>query len=349
MASRRILQGEQDDDSAIMQLLPGPTAWCDDPLATNVGDGSTCTYDCQMLQRHYFPGEGSRCFLYDGSTRGWPDTLLARKQALSDSNNTIVVPNDENWIIQGALGPDGVPVKLDARLSSGSAIDFSEASIVVRHVRFSGQIAPTDVHRAARDYVWIDDLFGGPTTLGGVFSYDGGGLEPDVRTPRLIFEHVVFDRNRAVAGSTIWIAGRQGTMSSIELVIDGCLFFRNVASFHSAIVALNSCPSTVLVNNTDFIHNEGFVIPAMWIGELDTKVEVVGQRHSWTVANSHFEGPVWTFSGVGVIFGLHVVFEPDGTIHDGLMERVTVIDGHACRRESSGDVYIYGRRATHEF
>jgi hypothetical protein len=44
------------------------------------------------------------------------------------------------------------PVKLDARLSFGSAVDFSEASIVVRHVRFSGQIAPRDQYTAARDY-----------------------------------------------------------------------------------------------------------------------------------------------------------------------------------------------------
>ena len=63
-----------------------------------------------------------------------------------------MVPNDQNWIIQGVLGPDGLPVKLDARLSSGSAVDFSEASIVVRPVRFSGQIALRDQYTAARDY-----------------------------------------------------------------------------------------------------------------------------------------------------------------------------------------------------
>ena len=77
----------------------------------------------------YFPAEQSRCFRYDAAAGGWPDALLARKQVWSDNNKTIVVPNDENWIIQGALGPDGVPVKLDARISSGSAVDFSEASI----------------------------------------------------------------------------------------------------------------------------------------------------------------------------------------------------------------------------
>jgi hypothetical protein len=336
MTNRRILQGDRDDDSAVMQLLLGPTAWCDDPLSTNVGDGSSCAYDCQMLQDHYFPGEESRCFLYDTSTRGWPRTLLARKQTLSDSNSTIIVPNDENWIIQGTLGSNGLPVKLDARVSSGSAVDFSEASIVVRRVRFSGQIAPEDLDRVARDYGWIDDPFGGPTTLGGAFSYDGGGLQPDVRTPQLVFEHVVFDRNRAVVGSAVWIAGRHGTMSGLKLVMDGCLFFRNVAGFHSAILALNSCPSTVIVNNTDFIYNDAFALPHLWVGDMDTKIGVVGQRHTWTLANSHFEGPVGTYSNPGPLFGTHLAYTPDGANYDTLMERVTVFDVHGHLATGSG-------------
>jgi hypothetical protein len=54
-ANRRILQGvEEDNDGAIMQLLPGPMAWCDDPLAVNAGGGGHCMYVCEMLQHHYF-------------------------------------------------------------------------------------------------------------------------------------------------------------------------------------------------------------------------------------------------------------------------------------------------------
>jgi hypothetical protein len=335
MSNRRILQGvEEDGDGAIMQLLPGPTAWCNDPLATNGGDGGSCAYECEVLQRYYFLAEESRCFLYDTFTRSWPEALLVRKQAVSNSNNTIVVPNHENWVIQGALGPDGLPLKLDARLSSGSAVDFSEASIVVRHVRVSGQIAPQDLNKAARHYNgWMGDLFGGGFALGGAFSYDGGGLEPDVRTPQLIFEHVVFDRNRAVVGSAVWIAGRQGTMSGLKLVVDGCLFFRNVASFFATLTALSSCPSTLLVNNTDFIHNEAFANSALWFNDLGLKVGVVGQRHSWMVANSHFEGPTRTYNVRGPMFMMDTIDDsrwiPDGTIHDGLMEWVTVIDGQS--------------------
>ena len=76
-AHRRILQGADEDDNAIMHLLPGPTAWCDDPLATNIGEGGMCAYDCEMLQRHYFPAEQSRCFRYDAAAGGWPAACVS--------------------------------------------------------------------------------------------------------------------------------------------------------------------------------------------------------------------------------------------------------------------------------
>jgi hypothetical protein len=190
-ANRRHLQGAGADEDAIEQLMPGPMEWCDDSVATNVGQAGRCMYDCQLLQRHYFPDKVSSCFLYNDVAGAWPAALLSRKQALSDSTNTIVVPNDENWIIQGALGPDNVPVKLDARISSGSAVDFSEASIVLRHVRFYALSAPIDLDTEARDYNQLtlsNPYFaGGETRLGGAFFYEGGGLDPDVHTPELRF------------------------------------------------------------------------------------------------------------------------------------------------------------------
>ena len=60
-------------------------------------------------------------------------------------HNTITIPNNENWIVQGNVDPmTGLPVLLDARLSSGTTLDRSHANIVVRNVRLSGQIAPVD-------------------------------------------------------------------------------------------------------------------------------------------------------------------------------------------------------------
>jgi hypothetical protein len=308
-----------------------------------------------MLQQHYFPAEQSRCFRYGAAAGGWPDALLAPKQVWSVNNNTIVVPNDENWIIQGALGPDGVPVKLDARLSSGSAIDYSEASIVVRHVRFSVQRAPLDIHVAARTYnqAFLHNPYFGndETRLGGAFSYDGGGLNPEVLTPKLVFEHVVFDRNQAVTAAAIFIAGRTDTISSIKLVVDGSLFFRNAAVYAAAAIwVLNTMPSVLLVNNSEFLHNSAFVpIPVCFAGgDLDKKVGVQGRRNTYTVANSHFDGDGgWVYAAGGPMIGTHSSETADGTIHEGLFERVTVVDVKADSQPSAISCTGNGLRETH--
>jgi hypothetical protein len=333
-ANRRILQGAEDDDGAIMHLLPGLTAWCDDPLAANMGEGGRCTHDCEMLQRHYFPAEESHCFRYDAVMGGWPAALLARKQAWSDSTNTIVVPNDENWIIQGALGPDGVPVKLDARISSGTAVDFSEASIIVRHVRFSGQSAPLDPHAAARDYsqgFMSNPYFSdGETRLGGAFSYEGGGLYPEVHTPKLVFEHVVFDRNQAISGAAVWICGRANTISSLQLVVDECLFFRNTAVYlMGGLYVINTMPGVHLVNNTEFVGASTYGIPApCGFAAIDTKTGVEGQVNTYTIANSHVDGGgvPWSYNCAGIFVSTNTALATDGTIHEAIFERVTVVD-----------------------
>ena len=48
----------------------------DDPLATNTGQPTPCTYDCADLQWEYFPAPQSqttRCFLFDPATDTWPE------------------------------------------------------------------------------------------------------------------------------------------------------------------------------------------------------------------------------------------------------------------------------------
>ena len=353
-ANRRILQGVEDDDGAIMHLLPGPIAWCDDPLAANVGEGGRCTYDCEMLQDLYFPAEESRCFRYDAANGGWPAALLVRKQVWSDNDNTIVVPNDENWIIQGTLGPDGVPVQLDARISSGTAVDFSEASIVVRHVRFSGQRAPLDPHTAAHDdgiqaYIHSPFFSNDETRLGGAFSYDGGGLNPEVHTPKLVFEHVVFDHNQAVCAAAVWIAGRAGTMAGLDLVVDGCLFFRNVAAyFVPGLMVWNTMPGAHLVNNSDFLEGSAFMAAPIHMAGLDAKVGVQGRRNTYVIANSHFDaGGLWTYVAGGPFVTTYFAPTADGTIHDALFERVTVVDINAASTPQALSCFSIGLRETH--
>eukprot|EP01045_Picozoa_sp_COSAG04_P020105 COSAG04_NODE_2023_length_4980_cov_7.536980_5_plen_437_part_00 len=51
-------------------------------------------------------------------------------------HNTITIPNNENWIVQGRVDPaSGLPSILDGRLKSGSAVDRSQANVVLRHVK----------------------------------------------------------------------------------------------------------------------------------------------------------------------------------------------------------------------
>jgi len=245
-----------------------------------------------------------------------------------------VVPNDENWIIQGALGPDGVPVKLDARLSSGTAIDPSEASIIMRHVRFSGQSAPLDPHAAARDYsqeLLNSPYFGGgETRLGGAFSYEGGGLNPEVHTPKLVFEHMVFDRNQAISGAAASVCGRAKTISSLKLVVDGCLFFRNTATYMGCgFLVANTMPGVHLVNNTEFVGSYAPIVPAPF-GSFasDAKAGVEGRRNKYIIANSRVDGagaPA-AYGVAGISVGTNTAPTADGTIHEVIFENIITVD-----------------------
>ena len=108
-------------------------------------------------------------------------------------HNTITIPNDENWIVQGRLDPvSGLPSSLDGRLKSGTAVDRSKASIVLRRVRFSGQVAPVDVNERGRDA----NMLGRTEGFGGAFEYDGGSSDPS-NLPKIVFIELVFDHNAA--------------------------------------------------------------------------------------------------------------------------------------------------------
>ena len=106
-------------------------------------------------------------------------------------HNTITIPIDENWIVQGIVDPvSGLPSSLDGRLKSGTAVDRSHANIVLRHLRISGQVAPLDVNPIVRPNIQ------GGRYFGGAFEYDGGSSDPD-NQPTITFTEVVFDHNSA--------------------------------------------------------------------------------------------------------------------------------------------------------
>ena len=80
-------------------------------------------------------------------------------------HNTIEVPNEEKWIVQGIVdAATGLPSSLDGRLSSGTPPEPSHADIVLRDIRFTGQVAPLDPHAQ-----WREDQ--SLKSFGGAFHY----------------------------------------------------------------------------------------------------------------------------------------------------------------------------------
>eukprot|EP01045_Picozoa_sp_COSAG04_P002415 COSAG04_NODE_88_length_27314_cov_6.056476_10_plen_648_part_00 len=213
--------------------------------------------------------------------------------------NTITIPNNENWIVQGATDPGtGLPVALDARLSSGTTLDRSHANIVLRHLRISGQTAPLDPHP---ELVGRGGWFGGQTgTYGGAFRYEGG--TSDHQNPvRLIFDTIIFDHNSAVSGGAVFINGRAGFStpdSSVQNWDSGvaatwtrCIFFRNFAALNSGgVLSTNVWPMTFEFGDSAFIQNtvglqgsdESYYWDSLYGEVVNVRAGVAALRHSGT-------------------------------------------------------------------
>eukprot|EP01045_Picozoa_sp_COSAG04_P021668 COSAG04_NODE_2355_length_4284_cov_2.515173_1_plen_1336_part_01 len=179
------------------------------------------------------------------------------------NRNTITIPNDENWIVQGRVDPaSGLPSTLDGRFKSGSAVDRSHANIVLRHLRISGQVAPLDVNPIGRG-----GFAAGMPAFGGAFEYDGGSADPS-NLAKLVFIEVVLDHNAAPGGNggAIFIDGRaampsldpavQIWESGIALTVSACTFFRNFAAYAGGIAVYSAWPFEGVIDETDFLHSQ---------------------------------------------------------------------------------------------
>eukprot|EP01043_Picozoa_sp_COSAG02_P036865 COSAG02_NODE_2730_length_8142_cov_5.078080_4_plen_1074_part_00 len=120
-------------------------------------------------------------------------------------DHSIYIPQDEKWIIQGGL-ENGIPVELNVRLASGNPFALTNASVVLRYVRQSGQTGPLDVYMtggpldATRPFSQRPDA-----RMGGAFYYEGGF------GAAVIFDHCVFDHNGLFgsgSGGAVMFAGR---------------------------------------------------------------------------------------------------------------------------------------------
>jgi hypothetical protein len=184
-----------------------------------------------------------------------------------DHYNTITIPNSENWIVQGNVDATGLPVLLDARLSSGTPLDRSHANIALRYVRLSGQVAPLDP-----DPQWVGRGMWFPGqggSYGGAFRYEGGSSD-HANPVRLIFDHAIFDHNRASSGGAVFINGRAGYDlpdssaqnwdSGIAARWESCVFFRNFAAFWGGgLIAANVWPMTSTWESSTFIQNSAAI------------------------------------------------------------------------------------------
>eukprot|EP01043_Picozoa_sp_COSAG02_P025728 COSAG02_NODE_1456_length_12512_cov_17.368082_3_plen_1508_part_00 len=185
--------------------------------------------------------------------------------------DTIIVPNDERWILQGALDSDGVPVQLDARISSGGPNTLTNASIVMRHIRFTERIAPLDLDVATRGFSTRPEA-----KLGGAFFYEGGF------GAKLVFDHLVFDRcgDMSHSGGAVHISGRgedtprgQFPEAGLHWKIRNSLFFRNVAGIVAGFRTVNIWPLEFIMEDTHFVDNAAVVAHwcHQWYPDMNTE------------------------------------------------------------------------------
>ena len=257
-------------------------------------------------------------------------------------HNTIEIPPDESWIVQGTVDPaTGVPVSLDGRLSSGDPLAPSRANIVLRDIRFTGQVAPVDLHGEWRDLA----IFTVPNQgLGGAFHYTGGSDDPS-QLARLIFERVVFDHNAATSGSAVFLHGRAGWpvpatpdrqnwQSGVSWTTTDCTYFRNWAVMMGASLVADVWPHEFTFDGTTFAHNQ-----AAFLGADDgygflayPGPERRSGYSSLVHKNAHYDGG----NSAGVAWGImpsnYMALDPNDdpdAVHNVTYDGSTLVDHNA--------------------
>jgi hypothetical protein len=243
--------------------------------------------DCAGLGCNWFQGsyEVEVCLVDNSYTltkqagAGWQGTITVLSVV---DDNTIYVPVNENWIIHG-VNQDDLPVKLDARLSTGlrhrpaegdfpistAPLDdesyYSHANIVMRNLRISGQLATPDKPEFTATRTMSNRRIGAETAprLGGALFYEGFGS-------KLIFDRSVFDHNFATSGGMMMVDGRmekqfianRDSPQMTEIHVLNCLLYKNYATWVGGVLRPNDVfpavidfSDTVLVENMALIGN----------------------------------------------------------------------------------------------
>eukprot|EP01047_Picozoa_sp_COSAG01_P029060 COSAG01_NODE_1979_length_8743_cov_18.850069_6_plen_1614_part_00 len=205
--------------------------------------------------------------LTKSSTDTWAGTVSVFSYV---DDNTIYVPNDESWIIQGTYS-GGLPLDLDARVASGLPGDPTKANIVLRHLRISKQLATFK-----KTIKWIDEngieraigysmpaspycqgTLCGPNA-GGAFEYFGG------HQATLIFDHVTMDHNMAMRAGTIMIDGVTPDPSGVgtTIIFSDCVIWENILQsggiYSAGLILYNMWPLRLHHNDVQWIDQDGY-------------------------------------------------------------------------------------------
>ena len=231
------------------------------------------------------------------------------------SDNTIYIPRDQDWIIQGGYA-DGLPAVLDARLESGSNVELSHASLVVRYTRFTNQLATLLASTEGITYgLVVSRTCHGDWCAarnGGALRFVGG----DDST--IISDHCVWDHNQASGGGA-WMLdhGKRTTVKTLHT-----LFWYNQVmlpgSYGGAVRLINMWPLYLDVIDTQFIDNDSIAVKALSIGFINSGSGLAGspeQPHDG-VGFTRFQNvyvdsalrPMrhWPVPGVGIIMFMYV-------------------------------------------
>ncbi len=271
---------------------------------------------------------------------GWSGTVEVHTYV---PDNTIRVPVDENWIIQG-YSVDGVPVELDARLASGDPWKLTAANLVLRHVRFSGQPGTLDIHMTGAPRDSTRGFSQRPWARMGQALYYEGGFDSVI-----VLDHVLLDHNGAISGSggAFMLAGRSElntpercangwTAQEIaEKIVESQQDGATEASAYPPAPGIQGCGLTLTIVNSTGWANSGFVAGVL----RAVNVNPITQNFAdnvW-VDNDAIVGGDWGFWYYNNMKGDHAKFgNTSYTVIDDWMGRSA---GGWCTREETKNPY----------
>ena len=188
----------------------------------------------------------------------------------------VQVPLDEHWILQGCYVENSnagglLPLELDARIASGTNWYPTEASIVLRHLRISRQLATFKRHVSGigpdgveysipysmQTGSFCQGTLCGPNS-GGAFEYWGG------HQAQLVFDNVVFDHCVAMRAGAIMLDGASVDPSGIgtTLTMTNSIIWSNLLQaggvYSGGMILYNMWPVHLTFTDTHWIDNDGY-------------------------------------------------------------------------------------------